>query len=188
MNATDEDHPPLRPSPRASNISADEAPAGWVRQRGGSDCAIAALATAMSATYEDTAAMLGFSCDPVTRDAIGVDNGMMMLELGAPLLRKGWSGTLLFCDGLHLVGDEARERAAGRVMVKTQELAALIVGRTAVLQVWKEGPLGPNRHFVAYRDGQIIDTDEAGFATYELAKVRVMLAMVLVQSQPASQP
>lgn len=160
-------------------IAAADAPKEWVRQRCGHDCAIAALASAMDATYEEAAAVFGLTRDPVTGAVLGIDTGMMMLELGAPLLRNGWTGTLLFCDGISLVADTSAP-AAARVAVQKRELANLLSGRRAILQVWKRDELsGPAQHFVAWRDGVVIDTVENGFAIYALDGIRVMLALVL---------
>lgn len=76
--------------------------------------------------------MLGLTCDPATGAVLGIDTGMMMLELGAPLLRNGWTGTLLFCDGISLVADTSAP-ATARVALQRPELANLLSGRRADL-------------------------------------------------------
>ncbi|MBN9075021.1 MAG: hypothetical protein BGN87_11545 [Rhizobiales bacterium 65-79] len=116
------------------------------RTSGVGDCMIAALATAAGISYEESAAALGFPCDPETGlPDLPQGRGVNINEATLPLLKMG----LPFATTMTKESDPE----SPAMLPSSDELKAILPGRNAVLIIFEN----EEGHALAWKDGRVVD-------------------------------
>lgn len=127
-----------------------------VRQRSAEigDCVIAALATVLRWSYEDTALLLGWPVDAATGlPSLPARRGVNFTELSAPLLSAGFASTVLLARERH-----ASQPGATMNLPSAGEIKSMLSGRIAIVGVEIIGAKGEiEPHALAWTGHELID-------------------------------
>lgn len=145
-----------------------------VRQRGDGDCLIAAIATALSKTYEEAAALLGMSLN----DAQAIDAcGIALPEAVIPLMSCGWLPVLISIAGHPLM---VHPTGARRINLPIfDDVLPLLQGRRAII-VKEVGTANlANASHAMASDGERV-YDPGNGAAYSLDRIPFVPSEVLI--------
>lgn len=152
-----------------------------VRQRAGGDCMIAALATVLCLSYDETARLLGFSVD-AKKQLLADGDVIFSNELAFPLFKLGIGVVFLNCPG-GLVG----EMPSGRkpMLPSSSDLrAAGHVGVIEIIDGSPDAPLHERFHALAWDGQHLFDCRNA--ASVDLSNAEITSANLLFSLKGSS--
>ena len=152
----------------------------FVPQRGGQDCAIAAIATVIQRPYEEVSAALGIPVDSRSgkADANVLGPGTEMLDFIPPLLRLGWLVTPLVAqEHPHMAGNKRQPK-----LLTSSQIKDALAGRKAVVGYLDADP-AVGEHSLAWNGKQAIDCSNGEIV--DLEGVTIHEAVLLTKERPS---